>query len=85
MEEVRTKSTNLVLKCPRGGPVNNFLLDLLADLGGRSVLNVLQFFYAADGRYKPITEVDKEDALDAYNAFAWDLGWFIMDRERESD
>ena len=41
IEEVRTKAINLVLKCLRGGPIKNFLVDLIVDSGSRAAPNVL--------------------------------------------
>ena len=74
LEELRTRAYDFVSRLLRDGPVTRVLSSLRDDAGGVESFNVLEFFSEMDMRFFPITEEDREAAVDACSSFVWDPG-----------
>ena len=71
-KEMRTRAYDFVSRLLRDGPISRVLSSLRDDAGGVDSFNVLEFFSEMDMRFFPVTEEDREAAVDAYSSFAWD-------------
>ena len=69
---MRTRAYDFVSRLLRDGPISRVLSSLRDDAGGVDSFNVLEFFSEMDMRFFPVTEEDREAAVDAYSPFAWD-------------
>ena len=69
MTEMKAKAYNLVIRMLRPGPT----LRLFVIFAGMRNGNVLEAFRETDNRFVPDCEEDKEDALEVYNDWRWDV------------
>ena len=63
---MRTRSYDFVSRLLRDGPIARVLSSLRDDAGGVESFNVLGFFAEMDMRFFPITDEDREAAVDAF-------------------